>query len=74
MQESTLEIFNRFNILASIADLDNEDYKEVTYDTSGQTLRGNKNKTGPKLGQVCHIKNPVWLLHSLWKAIKQSWV
>ena len=57
MQESTLETSNRFDILASIEDLENEDYKEVTYCTSDQRLRGNKNKTGPKLGQVCHTNN-----------------
>ena len=38
-QESTLETSNRFDILASIEDLENEDYKEVIYYTSDQRLR-----------------------------------
>ena len=57
MQESTLQTSNKFDILVSVEDPDNEDYKEVTYYTSDQTLRGNKNKTGPTLGQVCHKNN-----------------
>ena len=57
VQESPLETVNRFDILASIADLDGEGYEKVTYENLDQRLRGNKNKTGPTLGQVCHIKN-----------------
>ena len=29
----------------------------MTYDSFDHTLKGNKNQTGPTLGQICHIEN-----------------
>ena len=70
MQEPMLQTSNRFDILASIGDLDNDNYKEVTYNNLDQRFRGNKNKMGPILGRICHRKILLWTFQNFWKAIK----
>ena len=57
-QEPRMQTSNRFHILASTDDLQDDHSKEVTCENFDFTFRGNKNKTGPILGTSCHTKNP----------------
>ena len=70
MQQSPLKMTNKFEILASMTDFEKDNNKKVTYDTSDHTLKGNKNKTWPTLGKICHRKNSNVDFLTSWKAIK----
>ena len=58
INESPIQTSNRFDILASMGDLQNDNYQEMTCDTLQTLFKGNKNKTGPILGRSFHRKNP----------------
>ena len=49
---------NRFEILTSMGDLQNDDHQQTNCDTFQTNFKGNKNKTGPTLGLLCHKTNP----------------
>ena len=49
-----LNTVNRFQVLASMKDFDDEYQNNVTYDHSKKPLEGNKNKTGQILGDSTH--------------------
>ena len=50
VHESPIQTSNRFDMLASMGDLQNDNYQEMTCDTLQTIFKGNKNKTGPILG------------------------
>ena len=58
VHESPIQTSNRFDMLASMGDLQNDNYQEMTCDTLQTIFKGNKNKTGPILGRSRHRKNP----------------
>ena len=58
VKELPIKTSNRFDILTSMGDLQNDDHHEITCDNFQTVFKGNKNKTGPTLGLLCHKKNP----------------